>query len=253
MDLRLFFSVVRRFKWLVLAGFLFAACLAVFSVAKPGLANGKPTLTYRKAEQFGTYTRVLLTAPTLEQIKADGSTAGVSPLDIQSSIQASLPGLATIYASFISSDGVRAELYKETHIKAALVAGSPVKVDPFSGGAYLPIVSIEAVSDTPQHAVALGAAAMPALKAYLRQLQASGALPVGQTAGLSVLNAPVQVFVVRAHSKMLPIGVFIVALGAVIGLAFLLENLRPRVRLAAPAEAVSPPELELTARGRAVS
>jgi hypothetical protein len=251
MDLRLFFSVIGRFKLLVIAGVVLAACLAVFSVGKPELRNGKPALKYRKAAQYGTYTRVLLTAPTVAEIKDAGPTGGVSPLDIQSSIQAGLPGLATVYASFVGSDAIRSELYSTTHVNG-LVAGSPVKVDPFGGGGYLPIVSIEAVADTPEGAVKLGGAVLPALKTYLKQLQRAGQLPLSETAGLTLLNQPAQVFVVRPHSKMLPIGVFIVALGAVFGLAFLLENLRPRVKLAAPPqEAVAPADLGV--RGRAVS
>jgi hypothetical protein len=230
MDLRLLLSVVGRFKLLVIGGLVVGIALAVLSVARVDTGHGAPSIAYRTTEQWGTYTRVLLTAPPLSELGGNTAAAQAS----QASIQASLPGLATVYGSFVSSDAVRKMLFKQGHV--GLLAGTPVKVDPYGGSAYLPILSIEAVSTSPERAQELAVASVPALAQYLKNLESQGTLPSSQRAVLSVLNGPTAPFLVRGHSLKLPMAVFVVVLFATIGLAFILENLRPRVRLVPSAE-----------------
>jgi len=63
MDLALYARVLWRFKFLVIAGFIAAVVLATLSFAKISFAGGTPKLTYRKAETWASYSRVLITQP----------------------------------------------------------------------------------------------------------------------------------------------------------------------------------------------
>jgi hypothetical protein len=255
MDLRLFASVVGRFKVLVIAGLILGILLAVLSVTRVNIVHGRPSLSYRKPEEWATYSRLLLNAPSIESLTKSGAgNSGASVYDVQSSIQASLPGLATVYASFVSSDGVRQILARHGRVNG-LLAGTPAQVNPYGGGGYLPIVTIEAVSDSPVHAVSLGNRTVKAFSTFVNQQQAAGGVPAGQRINLSVLNAPNKPVLVRGHSKTLPAAVLVVVLFATFGLVFLLENLRPRVRLV-PKASELPQASELSpdiARDRAAS
>jgi hypothetical protein len=249
-DLRLFASVVGRFKVLVIAGLIIGIVLAVLSVTRVHIVHGKPSFSYRKPEEWATASRVLLNAPSIEDLKRSGAGAGgTSVYDVQTSIQAGLPGLATVYASFVSSDGVRRILARQGALYGTLV-GTPNQANPYGGGGYLPILTIDALSDSPVHAVTLGTRGFVAFSEFVNQQQAAGGVPAGQRVTLSLLNAPNKPVLVRGHSKTLPAAVFVVVLFATVGLAFLLENLRPRVRLVPPKASELPPEM---ARDRVAS
>ena len=60
MNLRLYIRVLRRFKFVVAAGFVLAVVLAVASTVKVGFAHG-PSLSYRQQETFQSTTRLFVT------------------------------------------------------------------------------------------------------------------------------------------------------------------------------------------------
>ena len=83
---------------------------------------------------------------------------------------------------------------------------------------------------------------MDALRGFVDLQQTDSGIPVEKQATLKPLNTaiPIRALVFSPRSKTPPVIVFVLVLAATIGLAFLLENLRPRVRKA-------PVEVESTA------
>ena len=217
MDLRLFLTVLRRFRLLVICGAAAGILLAVMATAKVEFKGGTPTLTYRKSEQWATETRLLLTHPKLENV------------DEQAAADAQLPGLASIYANFVTSDAVQKTVLERTGYPGSL-SSSVVPVSA-NGGGLLPIVSIVAVSDTAAHTIGLAKSARLSLAALINRQQTQQGVVADQRVRFAVLTAGANPTLVKPHSKTLPIAIFLVVMFATIGLAFLLENLRPRLQL----------------------
>ena len=230
MDLRLFLAVLRRFRLLVIGGAAAGLLLALVATAKVELKGGAPTLTYRKSEQWASETRLLLTQPKLDTANGAGpGTDPVTALNLQAASDARLPGLASIYANYVTSDAVQKVVLERTRLRGGL-ASSVIPVSA-NGGGLLPIVSIMAVSDTAAHSVALSKATRLTLTALVSQQQEQQNVPPNQRVHLSVLVDGSNPTLVKPHSTTLPIAIFLVVLFATIGFAFLLENLRPRLQL----------------------
>jgi capsular polysaccharide biosynthesis protein len=97
-----------------------------------------------------------------------------------------------------------------------------------NNGNVLPIVQITALSYSAPASRALGNRAAAALAQYVDAQQKANGVPPAERIQLRVLNRAAQTSLVTPRSKTLPIGIFVVVLFATIGLAFVLENLRPR-------------------------
>ena len=233
MDLEFFLDVIGRFRLLVAGFFLFGCLLAILSVATINTSHGLG-LKWRQAEQWQASGRLLLTAPPLRNASS-ATAAGQSAINAYVAVQQSLPGYASLYASFVQSGAVLKNVEKPGGVQGA-VLGTPVDANPGGGGGYLPMISIEALSDTPEHAILLGNRAVAALARYVAAQQARQGVPSSQRIQLQVVNAPgdgpKSLTLVKPHSKKLPLAILFVVLLAGVGLAFVLENLRPRVRLA---------------------
>jgi capsular polysaccharide biosynthesis protein len=204
MDFRLFFSVLRRFKFIVGLGFILACALAFLSYVKVG-PHG---LEYRQDVTWSSTTRVLVTNPAGSQ----------DPVV-----------LAQLYASFATSDEVAKAAIRRHGIPGALQAESGYLNRTSTA---LPTVSLTAVSTTPARSALLANDAIEALRSFVdKQQEAAGVAPAHRVQ-METLNLAIpfraQVFLPR--SKTPPIIVFVLVLAVTIGLAFLLENLRPRVR-----------------------
>jgi uncharacterized protein involved in exopolysaccharide biosynthesis len=75
---------------------------------------------------------------------------------------------------------------------------------------------------------------------YVRSQQALAAIPNGDRVDLQVLQNATPPVVVVPRKKTLAIVVFLAVVVAVVGLAFVLENLRPRARVIASAASAAP-------------
>jgi hypothetical protein len=232
MDLRLALAVIRRFALLVAVGCVLALALAVLAVAKVSFVDGKPQFTYRKSEQWASYSRLLVTTPGFKlgsSLVGGKNSAGTTP-DLEAAAEARLPTLATIYASFVTSDPVRRILRQSGPIQGVLQA-TTVPAGP-NGGAMLPIVSIVSVAATPRESQALGDRAAAALTEYVDAQQRENGISTEERSRLFPLNKAGQTQLIGPRSKTLPIAVFLAVLFATVGLTFLLENLNPRPRVA---------------------
>jgi hypothetical protein len=234
-DLHLYFRVLWRFRLLVAAGILFATLLAFFSFVRLSFEDGKPTFVYRETERWTSRAVLLVTEPDFPLgravFKEDIPPAASSR--VQEIIPKFAPSsrfieLATVYAQLATSDQVKRIIRRDGPMSGVIEAVPLIATN--GTDAALPMISIGAIATTPQGAVRLAARATDAFSQYLETEQNRTAIPAEERVVLSVIQRPSRVELLNGRSKTLPAVVFITVLLAFLGLAFILENLRPRVR-----------------------
>jgi len=217
MDLNLFFRVVRRYRFLVIFGVLVATALAILSFAK---ITGSG-LAYRQPKQWASHENLLVTQP--------GFPLGQATLPIGVQAPGNLSTNAVIYATLASSKLVSGIMRSY---------GGPLgKVDAVAvtnpDGSTLPIVDIAGLATSQGVAKRTADNASKALTQYVvnEQENAKPPIPPSNRIILNSLGAPDTPQLIKSPSKTRPIFVFLAVLMAFIGLAFILENLRPAVRV----------------------
>jgi hypothetical protein len=227
MDLSLYGRVLWRFRWLVALGLILAVALSVLSVAKVSTHG----LSYRRHEVWQSSTTVLLTQHGFIWGRAvippsqSGATGGPGWLS----------GLTDLYAQFANSDQVRALMLRDGASKNWTLTAAPVIPSGSSSG--LPVIALAGLAYTPAGAVQATIVGRSAFLQYVKGQQAQAAIPDNERVDLQVLQNAMPPVLVQPRKKTLPIVVFLAVMSATIGLAFILENARPRVKavtLAAP-------------------
>jgi hypothetical protein len=228
-DIALYLRVLWRFRILVLAGLVLALCLAFLSYAKP-TQHG---LAYRQHEQWQSQAVILVTQArfpegrsTQEYLPADPA-KGLPAVPVGDT--ARLASLAVLYSEFANSDRVRQLVRDQGPVDGSIVASAYVPATA-PQGTLLPLISIAATSDSPKHAVALAGRGSEAFIEFIRDQQAAAEIPKEQRVLLQVLTRPEEATLLAGRKKTVPIIVFLTVMIAAVGLAFILENLRPRIR-----------------------
>jgi capsular polysaccharide biosynthesis protein len=233
MDLNLFFRVMWRFKWIVALGLLLAIALATLSYAKISLAHGRPALTYRAQELWQSSATVLITQAGFPWGRAvQGYLPGnpnTSTPSIPNGDPSRMTQLAQLYAAFANSDAVAGAVARQGPPDVALSAQIiPASNNPSQS---TPMIAISAVATSPSAAVTTARLGTSALQHYIEKQQSAAAIPAKQRVLVQVVNEASKASVAKPRKKTLPIVVFLAVLIATIGLAFVLENMRPRLRL----------------------
>jgi hypothetical protein len=234
MDLRLFARVLWRFRLLTACGFLAAAVLATLSYATVEFDGGVPTLrapgkawqsdaTLFVTEQGAPWGRSVLDSPAR-------AAAGSAPAFSDPS---RFIGLAALYARLADSDEVRRILLRDGPIRGAYGA---VPVKSSDGSTLLPMIAVLGYGASPAAAVEIANRAAAALQTYLREEQRTNRIPARQRVELPFLNEARRATVFDTPSPVKPVFLFLLVAGLTAGLAFVLENLRPRSREALPGE-----------------
>ena len=135
-----------------------------------------------------------------------------------------------LYARFAESDPVRRIVLRGGRFKSKITA-SPVAAN--VDGDPLPIIELSATGTSKQAAIVNTKRASNALVKFIRQQQEVNDIPVKDRVVLQVIETPKKAKLLAGRPKVVPIFIFVGVMGLVIGLAFLLENLRP---VATPAE-----------------
>jgi capsular polysaccharide biosynthesis protein len=202
-DLRRLVTVMNRFKYLLVFGFLLACAAAFFSYVKVG-PHG---LSYRQRMVWISPATVLVTNPV-----ANGTNA---------------TALATIYAQYAESDDVRETAFRMQGIPGLLEGA--VGFDPTTQ-TPLPTLTVSGVAASRLKASIFANDGVVALKQFIRKRQ--GGTPPAIRPYLSVLQRaiPLKAKVLTPRSKTPPVFAFVLVLAATFGLVFLLENVRPRIR-----------------------
>ena len=232
MDLELYLRVLWRFRLLVTAGVLLASSLAILSVARMSI-DGSPRLEYRQPEQWVSRAMLLITEPkfpegrsVFEQLIPPASTNMPQDYAPPFANPERFVALANLYGQLATSDPVRQIMLQDGPVNG-VIESAPVST--VNGAASLPLLSIGGISTTPTRARRLTARAVTAFLTFLETEQARSGIPKSQRVVLQVIRQPTKVQLLRGRPKTLPVMVFLTVLLAVGGIAFVLENLRPRI------------------------
>jgi hypothetical protein len=98
-------------------------------------------------------------------------------------------------------------------------------------------MTFSAVAATPEAAVTLNERHVAAFTKFFRAQQAEAGIPPQERVVIATVNAPSNAVLLAGRKKTRPIIVFLTVMTAVLGLCFILENLRPRVREVASSRA----------------
>lgn len=236
MDLQLVIRVLWRFKLLVVIGLLAAYGLAFYSYYNVVL-DGGPRLTPRESEQWESLTTLFVTSRgfpwgSVSDFKSDevldpaAEAAQATPSDVD---PARLVGLTGLYMELSTSDPVIKELLKTGDIDGALqafpvVPGGKDSLDP------VPMFTLSAIAPTPAQAQNLARRHVKAFLNVLSRRQTSAGIPEHQRVRVEIVRQPQPAVLLAGRKMTRPIVIFMAVMIAVFALAFVLENLRPRVR-----------------------
>lgn len=235
MDLRLYLRVIWRFRIVVGLGLVLACALAFFSYAKVSFKGGSPKIGYRQSETWQATSLVFMTQKgfpygytVLPYTQAGPQTKGAVPNYVP---KYAAPGtftqLAFYYAPFVQSDGFLALLRKRTHVPGVVQAHTII--DPTLRQA-IPYLDIVAFSSTSAGAIKLANAGSQAFAQYIVDQQNANRVPQKLRVEAQIVSTAQGASVSTGRKKTTPIVIFLTVLLAAIGLSFVLENLRPRIR-----------------------
>jgi hypothetical protein len=244
MDLQLYSRVLWRFRLLVVGGLLLAGSLAFFSYVDVKFTDGKPSFAYRDAEQWESAGTVEVAANSFLAGRAIDpetlsalETTGRSPEEIRKALEEANVGdfsnidvlnLATIYLMRLAmSDDVRQIIERDG---GGPIRGALQTFPVVSGEAQVPFINFSAVATSPGEAVSLARRHAAAFKKYVQGRQDDAGIEKEERIVIDTTNQAAAATLLEGRKKTRPIIVFLAVMTAVIGLVFVLENLRPRVR-----------------------
>src|SRR5439155_15807741 len=108
----------------------------------------------------------------------------------------------------------------------------PVRAGERPARTVLPMVALSSEATSPQRTAALINARIAAFRGYIERQQTKADLNDRKRVVVQVLRGgdAATAVVISGKKKTLPIVVFLAVMIAVVGVAFMLENMRPRVR-----------------------
>jgi len=243
-DLKLYGRVLWRFKWVLCVGLLLATGLAFLSYARVDLANGVH-VNYRQDEKYISYSQMLITQagfPEGRSVIDNGGGGGTAPVggtrpSAGTSSSFADPSrfttLALQYAKLVDTDPLRkirqsrwGPLYGQV-IAAAIPATSD------ANGDVIPVLSVAGIANSPAAAESLSIHSVEAFEIWLRRQQNAAKVPASDRVLTATISKASPAKVYAARSSALPLIVFIAVMVAFSALAFVLENLRPRIRVVA--------------------
>jgi hypothetical protein len=206
-------------------GLLLALTLATLSLARPSLAGG-PHLSYRKPTTWQSYMTLQVTQRTggsewRSTIPYKGNAPELGDVD-------RFTTLAAVYSGLANSDLVLRLALRGTHIRSGKLFAQQA-VTPITGGA-LPYINLAGIATSSKDAVDLAKRGSQALQRYISQQQNSTHIPASSRVSVQVISPPQPATVAVGRKKTLPIAAFLGTMILVLGLAFILENLRPAIR-----------------------
>jgi hypothetical protein len=226
-DLAAYGRVARRFWWVLLIGTVVAVALAILSTARI-TPHG---LKYRKAEVWQSQTLLLLTQAGFPW----GRTVQPSGAD-----PSSLAGSTDLYSQFANSDIVRKMMRHDGAPKTWKINAVPASTSNSAYSASLPVIAMFGTAPSAHGAVSAVLLGRKAFLAYVTGQQTAAAIPDSQRVVIQVLQNSTPPELVKPRKKTLPIVVFLAMMTLTVGLALVLENLRPRHPKVALAVGTSP-------------
>jgi len=145
-----------------------------------------------------------------------------------------LASLTDLYSQFANSDEVKRLMHQEGAPKTWTISALPAV--PTIQGGNLPVIVLSGHANSASASVSAVVYGRQALNEYVQRQQQLAKIPHNQRITLQIVQAATEPAVFAPRKKTLPIVVFLAVTILTIGLAFILENLRPRVRAVTPAE-----------------
>jgi hypothetical protein len=224
--------VLWRFRVIVAAGFVLALLLATLAVVRIGPGG----VGYRHSELWSTTMRLLVTQRGAPEVRLYAqkpiTSSSQDPSSADPTISVADPNrfntLALLYAEFATSDPVRRLTLSKGLIPGKIVATALRDSD---SGVMLPLIDLTAISTSRRDAIRLARNSAAALDGYVSAEQRVNKVPVSDRAMLRTIVAPRLPQVFQPRSKTMAIVVFLAVMLATVGVAFVLENLRPRPRV----------------------
>lgn len=217
MDIRLYSRVIWRFRYLVFAGILLAVGLTFLSFFRVTFEGGSPGISYRQQE-------IWQASETMHLTQSGFPEGQIVPTHDPNRFAA----LAQDYATFANGDAIRAMADKGGTLGGKYVA-QPL-VDRSLKGAVLPYVVITGFATSRPAAIRVAERVTSALRTYITRSQEEAQIPPRSRILTKVTTKPEKATLAQGRRLTVPIVVFLTVLIATIGLAFILENLRPAVR-----------------------
>lgn len=236
MDFRLYARVLWRFRLIVAAGFVLALMLAVLSIVRVSPSG----ITYRHSELWSTTMRLLVTQSGFPEGRLyaqeptkpgeAGPTAGdqAAKLGIPIADPARFNTLAILYAQLATSDPVRRLMLRDGPIRGQVIA-TALRDD--RSGVLLPLIDLTAISTSPRAAIELAGRTASALDMFIAGQQRANNVPISDRVVFRTVVQPSGADIYQPRSKTMAIVVFLAVMLATVGLTFVLESIRPRVRL----------------------
>lgn len=253
MDLQLYVRVLWRFRRVVVVGFVLAVGLSFLSYYKIELAGGSPNVTHRESEVWRSDGTLFVTQPgfpwgriaIFEELPSTEDTE--RPKTPTFGNPDRFTDLATLYSYLAQSDAVRQIMAEEAPVNGEIMA-EPITS---SEGDGLPLVGITAMASSAEGAVELAGRQIEAFTRYIDLEQARSDIPKDARVVIEQVEQPRAAALEVPRKKTGPIAIFLAAMMATLGVAFVLENLRPRIRqlpsAAAEEDALAPVELRRSA------
>ena len=212
MDLNLFFRVIRRFKFIVILGVIVATSLALLSFAR--ITNDG--LAYRQPKQWSSIQQLIVSTDVPPRFR--DTTPVPDPVIV-----------AQDYVTLATSNAVAPLIRRHGKPPGKVVASIVSNSD----GSASRTFDLQGVGTSKAAARAMAILATNALQEYLPTYNAES-YPPPIKIKLTPLGHPTVPEVIKSPSKTRPVFVFLAVLIAFVGIAFILENLRPAVRVQAP-------------------
>lgn len=245
MDIALYLRVLRRFKFLMALGFLLAAGAAFISFVQVSPGGKGPLLTYRDQEEWISFSELFVTQQgfpwgrtVIEDPSARAAQARLEKrardLGVEYASPTRFSSLAVLYAHLATSDPVRDLMLEDGPILGQIEAAPVLSDSGFSDP--LPLISIAAIAGSEKASLELNHRTAAAFLRFLKDQQESHGIPPENRVEVAVVKRAQKAGLYHGRSFTVPIVAFMTIVMLFSGIAFLLENLRPRVRVL-PAEA----------------
>lgn len=251
MDVKTHLAVLGRFRLLVTAGLVLAILLAVFSTATVTAKGGVPHLAYRGKELWMSHETLLVTQsgfPIGQSVydevvplrQGNQRITGPNGTYVQRFADTGrFATLAALYARLANSDAVERLLLSRQPVRGGVSISATAVTDSQVGP--LPLVQITGMGTSRDAAIAMAHNASTSLRSYISREQTANKVQDDSRVVLTTIKragsmGPIEdslggTTLVAGHSKLKPTAVFLGVLALFIALAYILENVRPRIRL----------------------
>jgi capsular polysaccharide biosynthesis protein len=233
---------LKRFRLVIAVGLVVGAAVALTSAYKVDLGTLPPKLTAREQPTYTAGTQLEVSSPVQPYYRSAVDVPVVAPSagdeedeptnlveQAEPSVQ-TLIAAANYYPYVIEGDAVRAlrerlfgEIEGEISATAIGATITPSRHEP----GRLPFIQVIATSDSPQRAIDLAQHTAEAFIRHVQVQQRETGIRPEQRLVVKQLRRPERTFAAGGTSPTLPVLVFFAFVAASVGIAFVLDRMRP--------------------------